>query len=139
MKSDIWRFVTSSGMFLDYEGCFLQTRLSKTLNVSIKRLGRAFVSKHATEPLKGSDELLKHSVEVWGFKRKLKARQSLKVAAGCLKSSAGYLCYNTAHAVLISHHKILRLLRLKPNILRACERKQNGKRFIFKHFLRRAY
>ena len=29
----------------------------------IKRLGRAFVSKHAAEPLKRSAELLKHSDE----------------------------------------------------------------------------
>ena len=28
----------------------------------IKRLGRAFVSKHAAEPLKRSAELLKHSI-----------------------------------------------------------------------------
>ena len=30
----------------------------------IKRLAPAFVSKHATEPLKGSSELLKHSTEL---------------------------------------------------------------------------
>ena len=30
----------------------------------IKDLGRAFVSKHAAEPLKGSATLLKHSVEL---------------------------------------------------------------------------
>ena len=30
----------------------------------IKRLGQAFVSKHAAEPLKDSAELLKHSVEL---------------------------------------------------------------------------
>ena len=30
----------------------------------IKRLGRAFVSKHAPEPLKRSAELLKHPVEL---------------------------------------------------------------------------
>ena len=29
----------------------------------IKRLGRAFISKHAAEPLKRSAELLKHSAE----------------------------------------------------------------------------
>ena len=31
----------------------------------LKRLGRAFVSKHAVEPLKGSAELLKHSAELF--------------------------------------------------------------------------
>ena len=30
----------------------------------IKRLGRAFVSKHAAKPLKRSAELLKHSAEL---------------------------------------------------------------------------
>ena len=32
--------------------------------VLIKRVDRAFVSKHAAEPLKGSAELLKHSAEL---------------------------------------------------------------------------
>ena len=40
----------------------------------IKRPGQAFVSKHVVEPLKRSAELLKHSPNIWGFKRKLKAR-----------------------------------------------------------------
>ena len=38
----------------------------------IKRLGQAFVSKHAAELLKRSAELLKHAAELLGFKRKLK-------------------------------------------------------------------
>ena len=33
----------------------------------IKKLGRGFVSKHATEPVKGSTELLKHSAELLRF------------------------------------------------------------------------
>ena len=45
----------------------------------IQRLGRVFVSKHTVEPLKRSSKLLKHS-------------------AACL-------CYNTTHAVPISHGK----------------------------------
>ena len=31
----------------------------------IKRLGRAFVSKYAAKPLKGSAELLKHSAQLF--------------------------------------------------------------------------
>ena len=65
----------------------------------IKRLGRAFVSKHAVEPLKDAAELLKHSPEV------LRAEEKTKSSAACL-------CYNTAHAVPISHgitmHMLLR-------------------------------
>ena len=40
----------------------------------IKRLGRAFVSKHGAELLKRSAVLLKHSAGFWGLKRKLKAQ-----------------------------------------------------------------
>ena len=43
----------------------------------IKRLGQAFVSKHVVKPLKRSGELLKHSPNIWGFKRKLKAWPSV--------------------------------------------------------------
>ena len=40
----------------------LQTRLSKTLNVSVDQ--QTFVSKHAAQPLKRLAELLKHSTEL---------------------------------------------------------------------------
>ena len=72
-----------------YEGCFLQTRLSKTLNVSIdQRLAQAFVLKHVAEPLKCSFELSK-------------VYEKTKSLAKSLKNSAACSCYNTAHAVPI--------------------------------------
>ena len=58
-----------------YEGCFLKTKLSKILNCSlIERLSRAFVSKYMAKPMKRSAELFKHSADLFGFKRKLKAQ-----------------------------------------------------------------
>ena len=78
-----------------YQGCFLQTKLS--MCALIKRLGRAFVSKHASEPLKHSAELLKYSAEL------LRISEKTKSSAECFKSSVACLCYNTAHAVPISH------------------------------------
>ena len=63
----------------------------------IKRLGGAFVSKHAAAPLKGSAELLKQSVELLRFPEKTRS------SAECLKSLAACLCYSTVHAVPISH------------------------------------
>ena len=95
-----------------YEGCFLQTRLSEILNVSVdQRLGRAFASKNGTESLKfpaellkHSSELLKHSTELLRVEEKTKSRpESLKSSAACLKSSAMSLCFNITHAVPISH------------------------------------
>ena len=69
-----------------------------------KRLGRAFVSKHAAKPLKHSAKLskqsaehLKHSAEL------LEAEEKTKSSTECLKSSAACLCYNMAHAVPTSH------------------------------------
>ena len=56
----------------------------------IKRLGRAFVSKHAAEPLKHSARLLR-------------IYEKTKSSAECLESSDACLCYGTAHAVPISH------------------------------------
>ena len=47
------------------KAAFLLTRLSKTLNVLIKRLGRAFVSKNAVEGLNRSPGLLKHLAELF--------------------------------------------------------------------------
>ena len=55
----------------------------------IKRLGRAFVSKHAAEPLKHSARLLR-------------IYEKTKSSAECLESSYACLCYGTAHAVPIS-------------------------------------
>ena len=62
----------------------------------IKRLGRAFVSKHAAKPLK-------HLAELFRIYEKTKTpAESLKSSAECLKISAACLYYNTAHAVPIS-------------------------------------
>ena len=73
---------------------------------SIKRFGRAIVTKHAVEPLKGSAELLKHLTEFLRALEKTKSSdESCKNSAKCLKSSAGCLCYNTAHATPISHSR----------------------------------
>ena len=66
----------------------------------IQRLGRAFVSKHAVDPLKRSAELLKHST------RFLRAHEKTKSSAKSLKSLTECLCYNTDHAVSISQIKI---------------------------------
>ena len=70
----------------------------------IKRLGRAFVSKHAADPLncsaelfKYSDELLKHWIKL------LRIYEETRNSAESLKRSAACLCYSTSHAVLISH------------------------------------
>ena len=63
----------------------------------IKRLGRAFVSKHAAAPLNGSAELLKQSAELLRFSEKTRSWIE------CLKSLATCLCYSTVHAVPISH------------------------------------
>ena len=62
-----------------------------------KRLGRAFVSKHAAEHLKRSTELLKQSDELLSIWEKTKS------SGVCLKSMATCLCCNTANAVPISH------------------------------------
>ena len=46
------------------KAAFYRSDYQKLLRCSlIKRLGRAFVSKHAAEPLKRSAKLLKHPVE----------------------------------------------------------------------------
>ena len=63
----------------------------------IKKLGWAFVSKHATESLKRSAELLKHAAEL------LRVEEKTKSLADSLKSSTECLYYNTAHAVPVSH------------------------------------
>ena len=63
----------------------------------IKKLGWAFVSKHATESLKRSAELLKHAAKL------LRVEEKTKSLADSLKSSTECLCYNTAHAALVSH------------------------------------
>ena len=61
-----------------YKGSFLQTRLPKALNLSIdQKIRPSICFEICAEPLKGSAELLKHSTTC--------------------------LCYNTAHAVPISH------------------------------------
>ena len=77
----------------------------------IETLGRAFVPKHAAEPLKHlvklfkhSDELLKHLAELSRIWEKSKSSaESLKSTFECLKTSAACLCFNTVHAVPISH------------------------------------
>ena len=72
----------------------------------MKRIGRAFVSKHAAEPLKHSAKLFKHSAEHLGNWEKTETSAgSLKSSAECLKNSAACLCYNTAHTVPISNGK----------------------------------
>ena len=70
----------------------------------IKRLGRAFASKHAAEPLKHAVEILKqsakflkHSVEL------LRIWEKPNSSTECLESSAACLCYNTIHVVPITH------------------------------------
>ena len=63
----------------------------------INRLGRAFVSKHATESLKRSIKLLRHAAKL------LRAEEKTKSLGDNLKNSAECLCYNTAHAVPVSH------------------------------------
>ena len=59
LKADIWSFLTSLGLLLDAWRLLLQTGLSQT--PLIKRLGEAFVSKLAAEPLNHSAEFLKPS------------------------------------------------------------------------------
>ena len=56
----------------------------------IKRLGQAFVLKHAAEPLKRSVKLLR-------------VYKKTKSSAECLKSSTACLYHNTAHAIPTSH------------------------------------
>ena len=65
----------------------------------IKRYGQPFIWKYVTEPLKHSAELLKHSAEL------LKHSVELLRISEKTKSSAALLCYNTAHAVQITHGK----------------------------------
>ena len=49
-----------------YEGYFYRPDYQSFLmRPLIKGLDRAFVSKHAAKPLKGSAELLKHSAELF--------------------------------------------------------------------------
>ena len=69
---------------LDYVGCFLQTKISKTLNVTVDQIcfktrGRVFQTlKRVFQTLnRGSTEEI--------------------------ESSAAVFCYNTAHAVSISY------------------------------------
>ena len=64
----------------------------------VKRLGRAVVLKHVAEPLKCSAKLFKHLAKLLKYSADL-----LKNSLDILKSLAKCLCYNTAHAVLISH------------------------------------
>ena len=63
----------------------------------IKKLNQAFISKYAVGTLKHSAELLKHAGEL------LKALERTRGSMESLKSSAICLCYNAAHAILISH------------------------------------
>ena len=70
----------------------------------IKKLDPAFASKHAAETLKHSAELLKRGVKLLKALEKTRGLvESLKSSTECLKSSTSCLCYNTAHAILISH------------------------------------
>ena len=82
----------------------------------IRRLGREFISKHATEPLKRSAKLLKHSaellehsVELSRVQEKTKSlAENLESSAECLKSSSVCLYYNRTHAVPINHRSYYR-------------------------------
>ena len=66
IEAAIWSFVTCSGLSLDaWRLVFTDQIMKKFLMCPlIKTLGRAFVSKHAAEPLNRSVELLKHSGEL---------------------------------------------------------------------------
>ena len=56
----------------------------------IKRLGQAFISKHASKSLKSSAELLKHSAEVLRFSEKTKSSPQ---SATILKQKLGKKCF----------------------------------------------
>ena len=70
--------------------CYISDYQKFLMSPLIKRLGRAFISKNAAEPLKRSIGFLKHSAEL------------LRVSDKA-KSSAACLCYYTVHVVPISH------------------------------------
>ena len=79
-----------------YEGCFLQTRLSKTVNVSVDQKTRPSIY---FKTCGGAFETLSRAFETFETKS---SAESLKSSAACLKSSAGCLRYNTAHAVPVT-------------------------------------
>ena len=74
------------------------------ISLLIKRLSGAFASKYATEPLKNSFELSKHSAGLLKAEEKSKySAESFESSTVHLKNSSACLCYNTASAVPISH------------------------------------
>ena len=105
MKEGIWSFLTSSGVLLDVSRLLFTDRLTKTLHVSVdqkirlsicfKLCGRAF------ETLSWALDTLGRAFE---SQEKIKCLpESWKSSADCLESSAECFCYNTAHAVSVSH------------------------------------
>ena len=90
-----------------HEGCFLQTRLSNTLNVSVDQKTQPSIRFKtcgwAFETLRRAFKTLD-----WAFETLDRAFEDLretKSSSECLRSSVAGLCYNTAQAAPISHGK----------------------------------
>ena len=90
-----------------HEGCFLQTRLSNTFNVFLDQKTQPSIRFKtcgwAFETLRRAFKTLDRAFET--LDRAFEDLRETKSSPECLRSLVAGLCYNTAHAVPISHGK----------------------------------